>query len=134
VLAPGGVLAIEIPGHRFRMLFGSGLIYRLLTGHSLRLNAGVNFFYYTRETLTQLAELCGFELEASYPESMPRSERPLKQLFRSLWDTGAAALYHLTGGRLNYCSKELCIFRKPNSSAVTDRAVTGFVAAEAAAA
>ncbi|MFN9718890.1 MAG: class I SAM-dependent methyltransferase [Planctomycetota bacterium] len=115
VLAPGGVLAIEIPGHRFRMLFGSGLIYRLWTGRSLRLNAGVNFFYFTRETLSHLAGLFGFELEASYPESLPRSEQPVRQMFRSLWDVAAATLYRLTGGRLNYCSKELCIFRKPQS-------------------
>ncbi|MFM7057719.1 MAG: class I SAM-dependent methyltransferase [Planctomycetota bacterium] len=134
VLAPGGVLAIEIPGHRFRMLFGSGQIYRLLTGHSLRLNAGVNFFYYTRETLAHLAGLCGFELEASYPESMPRSERRLNQLFRSLWDAGAATLYRLTGGRLNYCSKELCIFRKPMSAAVNEHPTVSLCSAEAAAA
>lgn len=122
VLAPGGVLAIEIPGHRFRMLFGSGLICQLLTGRPLRLNAGVNYFYYTRETLSRLAGLCGFELVASYPESMPRSDRPSRQLFRSIWDAGAAALYRLTGGRLNFCSKELCIFRKPACAVMRESA------------
>lgn len=134
VLAPGGVLAIEIPGHRFRMLFGSGPIYRLLTGQSLRLNAGVNFFYYTRETLAHLASLCGFELEASYPESMPRSEHPVKQVFRSAWDVGAAALYRLTAGRLNYCSKELCIFRKPDTTAISTHTTPRLFAPEASAA
>ncbi|MFN9719226.1 MAG: class I SAM-dependent methyltransferase, partial [Planctomycetota bacterium] len=38
ILAPGGFLAIEIPGHRFRMLTGSGFLYRTMTGRSLRLN------------------------------------------------------------------------------------------------
>ncbi len=134
ILRPGGVLAIEIPGHRFRMLFGSGWIYRWLTGDSLRLNAGVNYFYYTRETLSHLAGLCGFELEASYSESMPQSDRPVRQLFRSLWDAGAAALYRMTGGRVNYCSKELCIFRKPATATSAERVTTQPVPARAFAA
>lgn len=116
LLAPGGFLAIEIPGHRFRMLVGSGFLYRLFTGKSLRLNAGVNFFYFTRETLTKLAALEGLELIASFPESMPRSSNPLKQAFRSAFDLAAATLYRFTGGRVNYCSKELCIFQKPHLS------------------
>jgi SAM-dependent methyltransferase len=114
VLAPGGILAIEIPGHRFRMLTGSGFLYRTLTGKSLRLNAGVTFFYYTRETLAKLAAQAGFELVTSFAESLPTSERPIAQFFRSAWDIASAALYRLTHGHLNFCSKELVIFRKPH--------------------
>jgi SAM-dependent methyltransferase len=134
ILAPGGVLAVEIPGHRFRMLVGSGRLYRWLTGRSLRLNAGVNFFYFTRETLSRLAGMCGFELVTSYPEGMSRSDRFPGQLFRSIWDGGAAALYHLTGGHLNFCAKELCIFRRPASVAASDREDSWAVPAQAFAA
>jgi hypothetical protein len=98
------------------MLLGSGVIYRLLTGKSLRLNAGVNFFYFTRETLAKLAALEGLKLIASFPESMPKSSNPVKQVFRSAFDLATAALYRLTHGRMNYCSKELCIFQKPHLS------------------
>ena len=134
ILAPGGVLAIEIPGHRFRMLVGSGNLYRWLTGRSLRLNAGVNFFYYTRETLSRLAGMCGFELVCSYPEDMPRSGGFPGQLFRSLWDGCAAALYRLTGGQLNFCAKELCIFRRPECATASNGEESRAVPAQAFAA
>jgi len=134
ILSPGGVLAIEIPGHRFRMLVGSGNLYRWLTGRSLRLNAGVNFFYYTRETLSRLAGKCGFELVCSYPEDMPRSSSFPGQLFRSVWDWGAGALYRLTGGHLNFCAKELCIFRRLECATASRQVESRAVPAQAFAA
>lgn len=115
ILKPGGLLAIEIPGHRFRMMTGSGLLYRTFTGRSLRLNAGVNFFYYTRATLKQLAAMAGLEFKESHPESMPTSGNRLTQLARNAFDRVSGALYRATHGRLNFCAKELCIFQKPHS-------------------
>lgn len=115
ILTPGGLLAIEIPGHRFRMITGSGLLYRTFTGRSLRLNAGVNFFYYTRATLTQLAAMAGLEFKESHPESMPTSGNRLTQLARDAFDGASGALYRATNGRLNFSAKELCIFQKPHS-------------------
>ena len=113
VLAPGGLLAIEIPGHRFRMMTGSGLLYRTLTGRSLRLNAGVNFYYYTRATLTRLAANAGFEFIESHPESMPATGNRLTQLAREAYNFAAAGLYRATNGHWNFSAKEMCIFRKP---------------------
>ena len=49
VLKPGGVFAIEFPGQNYRMLTGSGPLCRLLFGVPLRLNAGVNFYFYTTD-------------------------------------------------------------------------------------
>ena len=115
ILTPGELLAIEIPGHRFRMMTGSGLLYRTFTGRSLRLNAGVNFFHDTRATLTQLAAMAGPELKESHPESMPTSGNRLTQLARNAFDRVSGALYRATDDRLNFCAKELCIFQKPNS-------------------
>lgn len=115
ILTPGGQLAIEIPRHRFRMMTGSGLLYRTFTGRSLRLNAGVNFFYYTRATLTQLAALAGLEFKESHPESMPTSGNRLTQLARNAFDGVSGALYRATHGRRNFCAKELCIFQKSHS-------------------
>ncbi len=114
ILKPGGLLAIEIPGHRFRMMTGSGLLYRAFTGRSLRLNAGVNFFYFTRSTLTQLAAMAGLEFKESHPESMPASGNRWTQFARNTFDRVSGALYRATHGRLNFCAKELCIFQKPH--------------------
>ena len=113
VLSPGGLLAIEIPGHRFRMLTGSGLIYRLFRGPSLRLAAGNNFYYYTRETLTRLASIAGFEFVASHPEGLTARGNRISKAARETFNIASGALYRMTGGKLNFCAKELCIFRKP---------------------
>lgn len=117
VLTPGGFLAIEIPGHRFRMMTGSGLIYRMFRGPSLRLAAGKNFYYYTRDTLTQLAAIAGFEFVASYPEGMVANGNWITNSARAAYDKVSAALYRVSRGNLNFCAKELCIFRKPSAHA-----------------
>ena len=113
VLAPGGLLAIEIPGHRFRLMTGSCFLYRMFKGPSLRLNAGVNFYYYTRPTLSRLAEIAGFEFVESHPESLPSTDSWLSEIARRTYDFAAAVLYRLTNGNVNFSAKELCIFRKP---------------------
>ena len=113
ILAPGGLLAIEIPGHRFRVLLGSSLFHRKSKENSLRLHAGVNFFYYTRATLTRLASLAGFELIESHPEAMPSTGGRVNQLARNVYDIASSSLYRFTNGQLNLSAKELVIFRKP---------------------
>jgi|GEM_PF-930731 len=115
VLAPGGILAFEIPGHRFRMMTGSGLLYRTLRGRSLRLNAGVNFFYYTRATLTRLASMAGFEFIESHPEAMPETGNRFSQIARESYNIASGVLYRMTNGNVNFSAKELCIFRKPHA-------------------
>lgn len=113
LVAPGGLLAIEIPGHRFRMMSGSGMLYRAFKGRSLRLHAGVNFFYYTRATLSRLASLAGFEFMESHPEAMPSSGNRFTQVARNAYDFASGALYRATNGHSNISAKELIIFRKP---------------------
>lgn len=113
ILTPGGFLAIEIPGLWFRMMTSSGLIYRKPADRTLRLQAGVNFFYYTRTTLTRLASIACLEFVESYPEGLPAAGNRITLAARKVYDVAAAALYRATGGHLNLCAKELCIFRKP---------------------
>lgn len=115
VLAPGGLLAVEIPGHRFRMMTGSGMLYHSLRGPSLRLNAGVNFYYYTRATLTRLASMAGFEFIASHPEGLPATGNRFSKVAREAYDIASGALYRVTKGNVNFSAKELCIFRKPHA-------------------
>ncbi len=113
IVAPGGLLAIEIPGHRFRVMLGSGFFHRKSKENSLRLHAGVNFFYYTRATLTRLAALAGFEFVESHPEAMPSTGSRVNQLARNVYDIAASSLYRVTNGHWNLSAKELMIFRKP---------------------
>lgn len=115
VLAPGGILAVEIPGHRFRMMTSSGLFYGGHQGRSLRLNAGVNFFYYTRATLTRLASMAGFKFVESHPEGMPATGNRFSQIARESYNIASGVLYRMTSGNVNFSAKELCIFRKPQS-------------------
>ena len=60
LLKPDGVFGIEIPGQGYRMLTGSGPLCRLFFGCALRLNAGVNFYFYTTRSLVTMAERAGF--------------------------------------------------------------------------
>lgn len=119
IVAPGGLLAIEIPGHRFRVLFGSMLFRHKSKDNSLRLNAGVNFFYYTRATLCRLAALAGFEFVESHPEAMPSTFSGISQLGRKAYDIVAGILYRITTGHWNICAKELIIFRKPEIQSIS---------------
>lgn len=113
IVAPGGLLAIEIPGHYFRVMLGSGVFQGKSKENSLRLHAGVNFFYYTRKTLTRLASLVGFEFVASHPEALPATGSRVNQLARSVYDIASGSLYRVTNGHCNLSAKELIIYRKP---------------------
>ncbi|MCR9199084.1 MAG: class I SAM-dependent methyltransferase [Planctomycetaceae bacterium] len=113
VLKPGGTFAIEIPGQSYRMLTGSGPLCRLLFGCSLRLNAGVNFYFYTTQALVTMAQRAGFVLQDAYPESTPVQGRLVSRLAKSAYFTATSLLYRLTGGRVHYAPKEYLIFRKP---------------------
>ncbi|MCA9037031.1 MAG: class I SAM-dependent methyltransferase [Planctomycetaceae bacterium] len=113
ILAPGGYLAIEIPGHHYRLMNSLLTRFRRRGRNTLRLNAGVNFYYYTRETLTKLAANAGFEFVESHPEAMPRTPNSLVRVLRNSYDASASLLYRMTGGRVHIAAKEFCIFQKP---------------------
>ena len=113
LLKPGGVFAIEIPGQNYRMLTGSGPLCRLFFGCSLRLNAGVNFYFYTTQALVTMAARAGFELSDSYAESTPLNGSFVSRLAKQTYFTASAMLYRLTSGRVHYAPKEFLIFHKP---------------------
>ena len=114
ILKPGGLFAVEIPGQNYRMLTGSGILCRLFFGVPLRLNAGVNFYFYTTTSLVTMAERVGFELEESHPEAMPSRGSLPSRAAKGAYFYGSSALYRLTGGRVHYAPKEFLIFRKPS--------------------
>ncbi len=112
ILKPGGLLAFEIPGLRFRLLKNSGLLCRLVYGIPAKLNAGVHLYYYSRSTLGKLASQFGLEEIAARPEQSPlygpwyaRAANWIHYGFSSL-------LYRLTGGKLSIVAKEFIVYRK----------------------
>ncbi len=113
ILKPGGIFAIEIPGQNFRMLTGSGLVCRLLFRCPLRLNAGVNFYFYTTRSLVAMVARVGFDVVDFWPESMPSYGSLPAQIAKRLYFDASATLYRLTAGQFHYAPKEFLIFRKP---------------------
>lgn len=112
VLRPGGLLALEIPGLRFRLLKNAGLLCRMIYGVPARLNAGVHLFYYSRKTLGQLVRQFGFEEEAVYPEQSPLYGRWYARIGNWLYYGLTSALYRITGGRWSLVPKEFIVYRK----------------------
>lgn len=121
ILRPGGYFAVEIPGQNYRMLTGSGIICRLLFGVPLRLNAGVNFYFYTTSSLVTMARRAGFELQASYPEAMPSIGRLAARVVKAAYFQATAMAYRFTGGRIHYAPKEVLVFRKPETLKIQSR-------------
>ena len=115
IVKPGGLFAVEMPGQSYRMLTGSGLLCRLFFGVPLRLNAGVNFYFYTTSSLVAMASRAGFEVVESHPEAMPSRGSLPARLVKGAYFHATSLLYRMTSGRIHYAPKEFLIFRKPAS-------------------
>ena len=112
IIKPGGVLAIEIPGLRFRLLKNSGWICRLLYGISARLNAGVHLFYYSRVTLGRMAARFGFQELSAHPEQAPVYGSAGMRFLNRLYYGFSATVYRVSGGVLNLAPKEFILYQR----------------------
>lgn len=112
LLKPNGLLAIEIPGLRFRLLKNTGWLCKMIYGVPARLNAGVHLFYYSRKTLGQMVQQFGFEEIAAYPEQSPVYGSWAARAGNWFYYQLTAALYKLSAGRLNLAPKEFLVYRK----------------------
>lgn len=112
ILKTGGLLAIEIPGLKFRLFKNSGALCRLIYGVPARLNAGVHLFYYSRKTLGQMVRQFGFEEIAAYPEQSPVYGPWYARAANWLYYLMTSGVYKLTGGRLGLVPKEFIVYRK----------------------
>ena len=112
ILRPSGIVAIEIPGLRFRLMKNKGLLCYLLYGRPVQLNAGLHLYFYSRKTLSRLLAKHGFELLAVAPEQSPVYGSWLLRAVNHTYFAVSAALYRVTGGRCNVCPKELLIYQK----------------------
>jgi len=112
ILKPYGLLAIEIPGLRFRMLKNTGPLCKLLYGQKARLNAGVHLFYYNRKTLRTLVQQFGFKEVAAFPEQSPLYGPWYLKLANCLYFWFTGGFYLLSKGYLNIVPKEFIVYRK----------------------
>jgi len=112
ILRPGGLLAIEIPGLRFRLLKNKGFLCRLIYRVPVRLNAGVHLFYYTRRTLGMLVRQFGFEEVAVFPEQSPLYGSWYTKIGNWAYFGLTNVLYRISGGFLNVVPKEFIVYRK----------------------
>ncbi|MCP4171932.1 MAG: class I SAM-dependent methyltransferase [Fuerstiella sp.] len=120
VLKPGGIFALEVPGQNYRMLTGSGLLCQLLFGVPLRLNAGVNFYFYTTASLVAMASRVGFEAVESHPEAMPSHGSLPARFLKGAYFHATSLLYRMTSGACHYAPKEFLIFRRPATAATQE--------------
>lgn len=113
ILRPGGLLAVEIPGLRFRLLKNSGPLCRLLYGVPARLNAGTHLFYYSRKTLGLLLAQHGLHEILAIPERSPLYGSWPVRLMNTLYFRATRSLYHVTGGAgWVPVPKEFLVYRK----------------------
>ena len=116
LLVPGGLLFMEIPGLRFRLLKNSGFLARLRYGESARLNAALHLFFYSASTLARLARPHGLQLVAGHPQQGPiYGSLPLR-LANAGYFHLAAFIYRLSAGRLHLAPKELLVFRRAGAA------------------
>ena len=112
ILKPKGLLAIEIPGLRFRLLKNTGFLSRIIYKVPARLNAGVHLFYYSRQTLNQMVEQFGFKEVAVYPEQSPVYGSWYTRIGNWFYFQVTALLYKISFGYFNIVPKEFIIYRK----------------------
>lgn len=110
LLAPRGLLALEIPCLRFRLLKNSGLVSRAIYGRRTQLNQRIHLHFWSRRTLgTQLARH-GFREVFAQPEQSPvYGSAPLRFLNRLYYTTTAAA-YRASGGAIPLVPKEFLVY------------------------
>ncbi|MFP7753269.1 class I SAM-dependent methyltransferase [Thermodesulfobacteriota bacterium B35] len=115
ILRPGGLVAMEIPGLRFRLLKNSGLLCRLIYGEPVRLNAGVHLFYYSRITLGRLMARFGFSELLSAPERSPLYGHLIVKMLNHLYFGVSGGLYRLSkGASWVPVPKEFLVYRLEN--------------------
>ena len=111
LLAPGGLLAVEIPCLRFRLLKNSGPVCRVLYGRRVRLNQRLHLFFYSRRTLGAVVARHGFREIAVHPEQSPLyGTAPLRALNHAFYAL-TGGLYRVSGGRVPLVPKEFILYR-----------------------
>ena len=113
VLKDDGLLAIEIPGFRYRKVRDRGLICYLADGRWSRISPrNPDLYYFSPATLRALLEIVGFRIRRVIPQQAPTRRNPLLQCMNHLHFGVTRGLFAITRGRMSLAAKEMYLAEK----------------------
>jgi SAM-dependent methyltransferase len=113
LLNPGGILAVEIPGYRYKMLRERGPICWLLSRTWSRINPeGRQLYHFSSKAIRLLFRKTGFEVLDVSVQKAPQQGTQWATWLNSLHFGLAQSVRFASGGRLSIAAKELYICRK----------------------
>ena len=113
ILKDDGLLAIEIPGFRYRKVRDRGLICYLAEGRWSRISPrNPDLYYFSPATLRDLLDNAGFRIRQAIPQQAPTRRNPLMQSMNHLHFGVARGLFAITRGRMSLAAKEMYLAEK----------------------
>ncbi len=113
ILKDDGLLAIEIPGFRYRKVRDRGLICYLVDGEWSRISPrNPDLYYFSPATLKALLDTAGFRIRRVIPQQAPTRRNPLLQRMNHLHFNLNKGLFAITRGRTSFAAKEMYIVEK----------------------
>ncbi len=113
ILKDDGLLAIEIPGFRYRKFRDRGLICYLADGRWSRISPrNPDLYYFSPATLKALLDSAGFRIRRVIPQQAPTRRNPLLQCMNHLHFNLHKGLFAITRGRTSFAAKEMYIVEK----------------------
>ena len=113
ILKDDGLLAIEIPGFRYRKVRDRGLICYLADGRWSRISPrNPDLYYFSPATLKALLDNAGFRIRQVIPQQAPTRRNPLLQCMNHLHFNLNKGLFAITRGRTSFAAKEMYIVEK----------------------
>ena len=110
ILKDDGLLAIEIPGFRYRKFRDRGLICYLADGRWSRISPrNPDLYYFSPATLKALLDNAGFRIRQVIPQQAPTRRNPLLQCLNRLHFNLNRGLFAITRGRTSFAAKEMLL-------------------------
>jgi len=110
LLVPRGLLAIEIPCLRFRLLKNSGPIARAVYGRRTQLNQRIHLHFWSRRMLGVQLARHGFREVFAQPEQSPVYGSPPLRVLNHIYYTTTAAAYRASRGAIPLVPKEFLVY------------------------
>ena len=113
ILKDDGLLAIEIPGFRYRKVRDRGVICYLLDGEWSRISPrNPDLYYFSPATLRVLLDTAGFRIRQVIPQQAPTRRNPLLRCMNHLHFGAARGAFAITRGRMSWAAKEMYLAEK----------------------
>ena len=113
ILKDDGLLAVEIPGFRYRKVRDRGFVCYLADGEWSRISPrNPDLYYFSPATLKALLEIAGFRIRRVIPQQAPTRRNPLLQCMNHLHFGVTRGLFAITRGRMSLAAKEMYLAEK----------------------